>query len=118
LANNPSYTITQLAALIHKLPGPVPIKYCFGRLSLDYWNRRCPLTGIDDEPLLRASHIVAWADCETDAMRLDVHNGLLLSALWDCAFDMGLVSFADGTPVQKSNSWGASPLIPIVRSGI
>src|SRR5579864_3032288 len=26
--------------------------------------------------------------------------------------------FADGTPVQKSNSWGASPLIPIVRSGI
>ena len=29
-----------------------------------------------------------------------------------------LLSFADGTPVQTSNSWGASPLIPIVRSGI
>jgi hypothetical protein len=30
--------------------------------------------------------------------RLDVHNGLLLSALWDAAFDAGLVSFAyDGT---------------------
>jgi RNA-directed DNA polymerase len=28
------------------------------------------------------------------------------------------VRFADGTPVQTSNSWGASPLIPIVRSGI
>src|SRR5215469_18633180 len=28
------------------------------------------------------------------------------------------VRFADGTPVQMSNSWGASPLIPIVRSGI
>ena len=28
------------------------------------------------------------------------------------------VRYADGTPVQKSNSWGASPLIPIVRSGI
>jgi HNH endonuclease len=26
---------------------------------------------------------------------LDVHNGLLLSALWDAAFDKGLVSFAD-----------------------
>jgi len=26
--------------------------------------------------------------------------------------------YADGTPVQTSNSWGASPLIPIVRSGI
>jgi hypothetical protein len=31
--------------------------------------------------------------------RLDVHNGLLLSALWDAAFDQGLVSFdADGSP--------------------
>ena len=28
------------------------------------------------------------------------------------------VRYADGTPVQTSNSWGASPLIPIVRSGI
>ncbi len=53
------------------------------------------MTGITDEPLLRASHIVAWADCETDALRLDVHNGLLLSALWDAAFDAGLISFAD-----------------------
>ena len=30
-----------------------------------------------------------------DALRLDVHNGLLLSALWDAAFDAGLISFAD-----------------------
>jgi HNH endonuclease len=44
--------------------------------------------------LLRASHIVPWADC-SDEQRLDVHNGLLLSALWDAAFDEGLVSFAD-----------------------
>jgi superfamily II DNA or RNA helicase len=29
-----------------------------------------------------------------------------------------LGGYADGTPVQTSNSWGASPLIPIVRSGI
>jgi putative restriction endonuclease len=34
--------------------------------------------------------------------RLDVHNGLLLSALWDAAFDSGLVSFAnDGTILVK-----------------
>jgi hypothetical protein len=25
--------------------------------------------------------------------------------------------YADGMPVQKSNLWGASPLIPIIRSG-
>ena len=62
---------------------------------LSYWGGRCPLTGITDHALLRASHIVAWADCETDALRLDVHNGLLLSSLWDAAFDSGLLSFDD-----------------------
>jgi putative restriction endonuclease len=61
---------------------------------MDYWGGRCPLTGITEPVLLRASHIVPWAEC-TDEQRLDVHNGLLLSGLWDAAFDKGLVSFAD-----------------------
>jgi predicted restriction endonuclease len=62
---------------------------------MTYWQGRCPLTGITDPALLRASHIVPWRDCTGDAQRLDVHNGLLLSALWDAAFDRGLVTFAD-----------------------
>jgi len=62
---------------------------------LDYWQSTCPLTGITDPPLLRASHIIPWSECESDAERLDVHNGLLLSALWDAAFDRALVSFDD-----------------------
>jgi hypothetical protein len=62
---------------------------------MDYWQGRCPLTGITDPPLLRASHIIPWAECESDAERLDVHNGLLLSALWDAAFDRALVTFDD-----------------------
>ena len=62
---------------------------------MDYWQGRCPLTGITDPALLRASHIVPWAECESDAERLDVHNGLLLSALWDAAFDRALVTFND-----------------------
>jgi len=48
--------------------------------------------------LLRASHIVPWAECD-NAQRLDVHNGLLLSALWDAALETGLVSFADQATV-------------------
>ena len=63
---------------------------------MDYWDGRCPLTGITDPALLRASHIVPWADC-SDEQRLDVHNGLLLSALWDAAFDEGLVTFRHPT---------------------
>lgn len=62
---------------------------------MNYWQGRCPLTGISDPALLRASHIIPWAECESDAERLDVHNGLLLSALWDAAFDRALVTFDD-----------------------
>lgn len=41
-----------------------------------------------------------WAECADDAQRLDVYNGLLLSALWDAAFDAGKVSFSDaGDPL-------------------
>ena len=64
--------------------------------------RCCCLTGISDQDLLRASHIVPWAQCQSDAARLDVHNGLLLSALWDAAFDRGLVTFDDGGYPQFS----------------
>lgn len=71
---------------------------------IDYWQGRCPLTGITDTALLRASHIVPWRDCTSDAERLDVHNGLLLSALWDAAFDRGLVTFDDnGLPQFSPN---------------
>lgn len=71
---------------------------------MDYWQRRCPLTGISDMALLRASHIVPWAECESDAERLDVHNGLLLSALWDAAFDRALVTFDDEGKPEFSSS--------------
>ena len=76
---------------------------------MDYWQGCCPLTGISDPALLRASHIVPWRACESDAQRLDVHNGLLLSALWDAAFDHGLVTFTDeGTPVFSTALSGAA----------
>lgn len=69
------------------------------RASLeDYWSGRCPITGISDRALLRASHTKPWADCETDEERLDVYNGFLLAAHIDAAFDAALMTIdADGT---------------------
>ena len=89
---------------------------------MDYWGARCPLTGISEPALLRASHIVPWSDC-TDALRLDVHNWLLLSALWDAAFDRGLISFADDGTVLASpqlsetarNALGVATAPPLTR---
>lgn len=67
----------------------------FREALMRFWEKRCPLTGITDPALLRASHMKAWAVCEGDAERLDVYNGLLLSALWDAAFDRHLLTFRD-----------------------
>jgi putative restriction endonuclease len=67
----------------------------FRQSLMEYWNGSCPLTGIDQPELLRASHIKAWAACESDRERLDVHNGLLLAAHLDAAFDAHLINFSD-----------------------
>ena len=73
---------------------------------MSYWDRTCPLTGIRNPDLLRASHIISWSDCPSDEERLNVYNGLLLSSLWDAAFDAGLVTFDDEGRVIASPNLG------------
>lgn len=80
----------------------------FRAALMRYWNGRCPLTGIIEPALLRASHIVPWAECESDADRLDVHNGLLLAVHWDAAFDAGLVTFDNDGAALFSAVLGAA----------
>lgn len=62
---------------------------------LNLWEGRCAVTGLAVPELLRASHIRPWADCDTDAERLDVYNGILLAPHLDASFDGGLVTFDD-----------------------
>lgn len=63
----------------------------------------CYVTGIYDHRLLRASHIKPWRD-STNQERLDPHNGLLLSPLYDHLFDQGLISFTDNGKMLISES--------------
>ncbi len=70
---------------------------------LEYWEGRCAITGLGVPELLRASHIKPWADCETDAERLDVFNGILLAPHLDAAFDRGFITFADDRTLVVSN---------------
>ena len=60
---------------------------------LDYWQGRCPVTGLAIPGLLRASHIKPWAACDDDNERLDVYNGLLLAPQVDALFDGGWATF-------------------------
>ena len=75
----------------------------FRRGLLEYWDGRCAITGLAVPELLRASHIKPWANCNTDAERLDVFNGLLLAPHLDAAFDAGFITIAeDGTVLVSS----------------
>ena len=72
----------------------------FREALMVFWGGACAVTGVRHPRLLRASHIVPWADCETDAERLNVHNGLLLTAHLDAAFDAHLISFDADAEIQ------------------
>ena len=74
----------------------------FRQALLDYWQGRCALTGLAVPELLRASHIQAWAECDSDAARLDVHNGLLLAPHIDALFDGHWLTVADDGSVIVS----------------
>lgn len=69
---------------------------------MEYWEGRCALTGLAISELLRASHIKRWADCASDAERLDVFNGLLLAPHLDAAFDRGFITVSDAGAVVVS----------------
>jgi hypothetical protein len=75
---------------------------------LDLWEGRCAVTGLAVPALLRASHIKPWADCDTDAERLDVYNGILLAPHLDAAFDGGFITVADDGMVVLSSSLDSS----------
>ncbi len=74
----------------------------FREALINFWSGRCAITGLDQPELLRASHMKPWADCADDADRLGPHNGLLLAAHWDLAFDTGLVTFEDDGTLRSS----------------
>ncbi len=75
---------------------------------LEFWEGRCAITGLAVPELLRASHIKPWADCETDAERLDVWNGLLLAPHLDAAFDRGFFTLSEVGEVIVSSELGES----------
>jgi putative restriction endonuclease len=61
----------------------------FRQIVLAKYNKQCAITGIDIPDLLFASHIITWAANEQE--RLNPENGICLSALYDKAFDKGLI---------------------------
>ena len=73
------------------------------------WNGTCPITGCSQVKILIASHIVGWAEDESN--RLNVDNGILLSPNADALFDKHLISYTDDGDLITSSSIDGGDLI-------
>lgn len=89
---------TEVQRLVRQRVG----QQAFRHAMLDYWGGTCAVTGVALPQVLRASHAKAWALCATDAERLDVYNGFLLSANLDALFDSYLATFDEAGLLQVS----------------
>ena len=65
----------------------------FRQIVLANYNRKCAISGIDILDLLVASHIIPWSQNEEE--RLNPENGICLSALYDRAYDKGLIGITE-----------------------
>ena len=62
----------------------------------------CPITMVNDDRLLIASHIKPWA-VSTPKEQVDPNNGFMLSPLYDALFDKGFITFTDDRHMKVSN---------------
>ena len=85
----------------------------FRNAMLDYWGGACAVTGVAILEVLRASHAKPWAECASDAERLDVFNGFLLSANLDALFDRFLISFDDQGALVIAPALAGLDLLPL-----
>lgn len=65
----------------------------FRQIVLSNYSGKCAITGIDLPDLLVASHIIPWSKNEEE--RLNPENGICLSALYDKAYDKGLIGITE-----------------------
>lgn len=70
---------------------------------LHRWEYKCAVTGFNKLDILIASHIVPWCE-SSDEERLDLHNGILLSPVYDALFDKHLISFENNGKIILSDA--------------
>lgn len=74
----------------------------FRQMVLSNYNNKCAITGIDIPGLLLASHIIPWS--KNEEHRLNPENGICFSALYDKAFDKGLIGINTNNEIIFSDS--------------
>jgi predicted restriction endonuclease len=79
-------TATEVARLVRARR----VQSFFRAAVLTSYGSHCAITGLGDPRLLIASHIIPWS--VNERRRADPTNGLCLNALFDRAFDRGLIT--------------------------
>lgn len=72
----------------------------FRQIVLANYSGKCAITGVDIPELLIASHIIPWSQNEQE--RLNPENGICFSALYDKAFDKGLIGISENYEILIS----------------
>jgi len=87
----------------------------FRNAVLSSYEYRCAVSGMAIPQLLVASHIIPWS--KDESRRADPTNGLCLNALYDRAFDRGLITFDEDfrLVVSKNLKTGICPNIQIMN---
>lgn len=98
-----------LGRVCEEEPAPKVAAVRYGREGQDEYRKKlleecpfCPITMINEESLLIASHIKPWAVSDSKE-RIDPNNGFILSPLYDKLFDRGYITFSDDKRVSISN---------------
>ncbi|MBI16003.1 MAG: hypothetical protein CL782_07190 [Chloroflexi bacterium] len=78
-------------------------------IVLPNYDYQCAVTGIKTLSLLRAAHIVRWADNQKE--RLNPQNGICLSALADACFEKGFITIDSDYKVRVSDKAKNDPAL-------
>ncbi|MEX0715913.1 MAG: HNH endonuclease [Planctomycetaceae bacterium] len=109
-APNPPTGPTDIESLIRARR----VQTFFRRAVLTSYGHRCAISGVPLPELLNASHIIPWSADEK--RRADPRNGLALHALYDRAFDRGLLSFDENRRVMISPALEVESPTPLHRT--
>ena len=100
----------EIAATIEKPSGPTEsirevktrrVQSFFRKSVLISYGNQCAISGLKISELIIASHIIPWS--ENEKRRADPTNGIALNALYDKAFDRGLITFDEQLRVVLSS---------------
>ena len=78
-------------------------------IVLPNYDYQCAISGIKTRSLLRAAHIVRWADNRKE--RLNPQNGICLSVLADACFEKGFITIDSNYKVKVSDKAEKDPAL-------